>query len=135
MTRGKSGAPGFFTMGAPLLLTALLVLMFVTFSLLSLSSAREELRRGGLLASRNQAYYTACNQADNLRGFDPKCGHAFRRFQHAQTAAGARPHKNYFMPAHKGLRGGADSLRKRFGCLFYGAGGVEIFRIYFAGNL
>ena len=27
MTRGKSGAPGFFTMGAPLLLTALLVLM------------------------------------------------------------------------------------------------------------
>ncbi|MGN1015793.1 MAG: hypothetical protein ACI4PL_02240 [Faecousia sp.] len=64
MTREKSGAPGFFTMGAPLLLTALLVLMFVTFSLLRLSSAREELRRGELLASRNQAYYTACNQAE-----------------------------------------------------------------------
>ena len=66
MTRGKSGAPGFFTMGAPLLLTALLVLMFVTFSLLRLSSAREELRRGELLASRNQAYYTACNQAERV---------------------------------------------------------------------
>ena len=66
MTRGKSGAPGSFTMGAPLLLTALLVLMFVTFSLLSLSSAREELRRGELLASRNQAYYTACNQAERV---------------------------------------------------------------------
>ena len=64
MTERKSHAPGFFTMGAPLLLTALLVLMLVTFSLLSLSSAREEQRRADLLAQRSTAYYAACNQAE-----------------------------------------------------------------------
>ena len=66
MTRGKSGAPGFFTMGAPLLLTALLVLMFVTFSLLRLQGAREELRRAEQLTARNEAYDNACNEAQRV---------------------------------------------------------------------
>ena len=56
--------PGFFTMGAPLLMTALLVLMLVTFTLLRLSSAREEQRRAHLLQQRSDAYYAACNQAE-----------------------------------------------------------------------
>ena len=64
MTERKTQAPGFFVMGAPLLLTALFVLMLVTFSLLSLSSAREEQRRSELLASRSDAYYSACNRAE-----------------------------------------------------------------------
>ena len=64
MTERKTQAPGFFVMGAPLLLTALFVLMLVTFSLLSLSSAREERQRSRLLASRTDAYYAACNQAE-----------------------------------------------------------------------
>lgn len=66
MTERRSHAPGFFTMGAPLLLTVLLVLMLVTFSLLSLSSAREERQRSRLLASRTDAYYAACNQAQTV---------------------------------------------------------------------
>ena len=65
MTERRSH-PGFFTMGAPLLLTVLLVLMLVTFSLLSLSSAREERQRSRLLASRTDAYYAACNQAQTV---------------------------------------------------------------------
>ena len=64
MTERKTQAPGFFVMGAPLLLTALFVLMLVTFSLLSLSSAREEQRRSELLASRSDAYYSAFNRAE-----------------------------------------------------------------------
>lgn len=64
MRERKTASPGFFTMGAPLLLTALLVLMLVTFSLLSLSSAREEQRRAELMAQRSTAYYAACSQAE-----------------------------------------------------------------------
>lgn len=64
MRERRSAFPGFFTMGAPLLLTALLVLMLVTFSLLSLSSAQEEQRRAELMARRSDAYYAACNQAE-----------------------------------------------------------------------
>ena len=66
MRERKTASPGFFTMGAPLLLTALLVLMLVTFSLLSLSSAREEQRRAELMAQRSTAYYAACNQAEEV---------------------------------------------------------------------
>ena len=66
MREQKTASPGFFTMGAPLLLTVLLVLMLVTFSLLSLSSAREERQRSWLLASRTDAYYAACNQAQTV---------------------------------------------------------------------
>lgn len=76
MTERKTNGPGFFTMGAPLLLTALFVLMLVTFSILSLSSAREEHRRSELLAARTDGYYAACNRAeavlDRLRsGVEP----------------------------------------------------------------
>ena len=66
MTERRSHAPGFFTMGAPLLMTALLVLMLVTFTLLRLSSAREEQRRAQLLQQRSDAYYAACNQAQTV---------------------------------------------------------------------
>ena len=64
MRERKTASPGFFTMGAPLLLTTLLVLMLVTFSLLQASSAREEQRRAQLMAQRSAAYYSACNQAE-----------------------------------------------------------------------
>ena len=64
MRERKTASPGFFTMGAPLLLTTLLVLMLVTFSLLRASSAREEQRRAQLMAQRSAAYYAACNQAE-----------------------------------------------------------------------
>lgn len=64
MRERKTASPGFFTMGAPLLLTTLLVLMLVTFSLLRASFAREEQRRAQLMAQRSAAYYSACNQAE-----------------------------------------------------------------------
>lgn len=65
MKDDRSG-PGFFSMGAPLLLTVLLVLMLVTFSLLRLQGAKEELRRSRLLAERSEAYYSACNEAERV---------------------------------------------------------------------
>lgn len=54
---------GFFSMGVPLLLTVVLVLMLTTFSLLSLSAARSGLERARLLAERTQCYYEADSQA------------------------------------------------------------------------
>lgn len=57
--------PGFrvFSVGIPLMLTALLVLMFITFSLLGVSTARADLERSGLLAERTGSYYAADNRA------------------------------------------------------------------------
>lgn len=52
-----------FSVGIPLMLTALLVLMFITFSLLGFSTARGDLERAELLAERTADYYSADNRA------------------------------------------------------------------------
>ena len=63
----KSTVPGFFGMGATLLLTVVLTVLLVTFSLLSLATARGEQTRSSLLAQRQQAYYEANNRAELVR--------------------------------------------------------------------
>ena len=59
------------------LVTALLILLLVSFSLLSLSTARSDLARTEALARRQQAWYTACNTAEAarsalIRGLEPE---------------------------------------------------------------
>ena len=54
----------FITMGLTLLTAVLLALLLVSFSLLSLSTARSDHARSTELARRGQEYYSACNQAE-----------------------------------------------------------------------
>ena len=55
---------GFFTMGAAMLLTVLLVLILVSFSLLRLSTARSAYFYAEGLRHRSQVYYTAHSLAE-----------------------------------------------------------------------
>lgn len=57
---------GFFGMGVSLMLTVFLVVMLVTFSLMSLSTARSDLNRSQLLAQRRTEFYEASNQAEMI---------------------------------------------------------------------
>ncbi len=66
MKRREERSYGFFGMGAALLLTVFLVLMMVTFSLLSLASARNDLNRCQMLANRRREFYEANNRAEEI---------------------------------------------------------------------
>ena len=59
----KNNRP-FISMGLTLLTAVLLALLLVSFSLLSLSTARSDHSRSRELAQRRQDYYSACNQAE-----------------------------------------------------------------------
>lgn len=61
----KRGRP-FITMGMTLLVTVLLVLLLVSFSLLSLSAARQDYARARDLAIQRQEYYAANNAAEEI---------------------------------------------------------------------
>lgn len=61
----KRGRP-FITMGLTLLVTVLPVLLLVSFSLLSLSAARQDYARAQDLAQRRQEYYAANNTAEEI---------------------------------------------------------------------
>lgn len=56
----------FITMGLTLLVTVLLVALLVSFSLLSLSAARQDHARAQDLAQRRQEYYAASNIAEQI---------------------------------------------------------------------
>ena len=56
----------FPTGGLIMLLTALLALLLVSFSLLGLSTARQDLARSEQLARRQEEYYAACNRAEEV---------------------------------------------------------------------
>ena len=56
----------FITMGLTLLVTVLLVALLVSFSLLSLSAARQDHARAQDLAQRRQEYYAANNAAEKI---------------------------------------------------------------------
>ena len=56
----------FITMGLTLLVTVLLVALLVSFSLLSLSAARQDHARARDLAQRRQEYYAASNTAEEI---------------------------------------------------------------------
>lgn len=61
---GNYQLPGFVHMGTSLLLSVFLILMLVVFSLLTLSSARNNLDFAQTLAQEKKAYFSACNQAE-----------------------------------------------------------------------
>ena len=68
----------FVSMGPELLVTALLVTLLLSFSLLSLSAARGDLSRAQALAQSSRDYYAACSEAETLRaalirGTEPDC--------------------------------------------------------------
>ena len=56
----------FITMGMTLLVTVLLVVLLVSFSLLSLSAARQDYARARDLAVQRQEYYAANNAAEEI---------------------------------------------------------------------
>lgn len=56
----------FLSVGIPSILMIFLVLCLVTFSLLSLSSAKADSRLSEKMADHTKAYYTACSQANHL---------------------------------------------------------------------
>jgi len=76
MNRKTQTGRGFFSMGVVLLITVLLVLLLITFSLLRLRTAKEDQTHAALLLNRTQQYYAANNQAERtlqaiINGYDP----------------------------------------------------------------
>lgn len=62
----KQRNKGFFSLGLPLLVTVLLTLLLVTFSLLTLNAARADRQRAELLGEHRRAYYDAGNRAEQV---------------------------------------------------------------------
>ena len=57
----------FVSMGLVLVVTVLLVMLPVNFSMLSLSAARGDLDRTQALAHSSERYYAACSRAEEVR--------------------------------------------------------------------